>query len=62
MGQAAGRVIRTPTDTGTVWLLDERYARPGVRACVRALQAGWLVDTGPANQPENTFIFIAECT
>jgi DNA excision repair protein ERCC-2 len=30
--QAAGRVIRTPTDTGTVWLLDERYARPGVRA------------------------------
>lgn len=30
--QAAGRVIRTPTDTGTVWLLDERFARPGVRA------------------------------
>ena len=23
--QAAGRVIRTPTDTGVVLLLDERY-------------------------------------
>lgn len=38
--QAAGRVIRTPTDTGTVWLLDARYARPGVRAL---LPAWWSI-------------------
>jgi DNA excision repair protein ERCC-2 len=30
--QAAGRVIRTPQDRGTIWLLDERYAKPNVRA------------------------------
>ena len=29
--QAAGRVIRTPDDTGTVWLLDQRYTRAQVR-------------------------------
>ncbi|HRK39319.1 MAG TPA: ATP-dependent DNA helicase [Burkholderiaceae bacterium] len=29
--QAAGRVIRTTDDTGTVWLLDQRYTRPQVR-------------------------------
>lgn len=29
--QAPGRVIRTPDDTGTVWLLDQRYARHHVR-------------------------------
>ena len=39
--QAAGRVIRTPTDQGTVWLLDERYARPGVRAL---LPDWWILD------------------
>jgi len=30
--QAAGRVIRTTTDQGVVHLLDDRYARPEVRA------------------------------
>ncbi|MEN9627567.1 MAG: hypothetical protein RJA10_794 [Pseudomonadota bacterium] len=35
--QAAGRVLRTPEDTGWLWLLDERYRRPEVRA----LLPGW---------------------
>jgi len=30
--QAAGRVIRTPDDRGTVHLIDDRFARPEVRA------------------------------
>ncbi len=29
--QAAGRVIRTPTDTGAVFLIDERFAKSRVR-------------------------------
>lgn len=29
--QAAGRVIRTPSDRGTVVLIDDRYAKAGVR-------------------------------
>ena len=29
--QAAGRVIRTEEDRGTVWLMDDRYARSPVR-------------------------------
>ncbi|HMN94559.1 MAG TPA: helicase C-terminal domain-containing protein [Hydrogenophaga sp.] len=36
--QAAGRVIRTEQDHGTVWLLDDRYARAEVR---RWLPAWW---------------------
>ncbi len=28
--QAAGRVIRTESDRGTVWLIDDRFARPEV--------------------------------
>lgn len=36
--QAAGRVIRGEQDHGTVWLLDDRYARAEVR---RLLPAGW---------------------
>ena len=35
--QAAGRVIRTPEDRGVVVLLDDRFARPEVRA----LLPGW---------------------
>ena len=35
--QAAGRVIRTPDDRGTLWLLDQRFARREVRA----LLPGW---------------------
>lgn len=30
--QAAGRVIRTPDDTGTLYLIDERFGRADVRA------------------------------
>lgn len=29
--QAAGRVIRTTTDKGYVWLLDERYQQPNIK-------------------------------
>jgi Rad3-related DNA helicase len=35
--QAAGRVIRTPEDRGVVVLMDDRFARPEVRA----LLPGW---------------------
>lgn len=35
--QAAGRVIRTTTDVGTVYLIDDRYARPEVQG----LLPGW---------------------
>ena len=35
--QAAGRVLRTPDDRGWLWLLDQRYRRPEVRA----LLPGW---------------------
>lgn len=38
--QAAGRVVRTETDRGVVWLIDDRYARPAVR---RLLPAWWSV-------------------
>jgi Rad3-related DNA helicase len=39
--QAAGRVIRTETDRGGVWLIDDRFGRPEVRAL---LPAWWDVD------------------
>ncbi|MEK6294016.1 MAG: helicase C-terminal domain-containing protein, partial [Paraburkholderia tropica] len=38
--QAAGRVIRTERDSGVVHLLDDRFARPDVRAL---LPAWWEV-------------------
>jgi Rad3-related DNA helicase len=38
--QAAGRVIRTTSDTGTVHLIDDRFARPDIRAL---LPAWWHV-------------------
>ncbi|HKX44765.1 MAG TPA: ATP-dependent DNA helicase [Burkholderiaceae bacterium] len=34
--QAAGRVIRTATDTGTLYLIDERFGRAAVRALLPA--------------------------
>jgi DNA excision repair protein ERCC-2 len=43
--QAAGRVIRTETDRGSVYLIDDRYARADVR---RLLPAWWRIDTGRA--------------
>jgi Rad3-related DNA helicase len=39
--QAAGRVIRTEHDHGVVWLIDDRFGRPDVRAL---LPAWWDVD------------------
>ena len=38
--QAAGRVIRTEQDRGTVWLIDDRFARPEV---LELLPAWWHV-------------------
>jgi len=48
--QAAGRVIRTQTDKGVVYLIDDRFARPEVR---QLLPAWWDVQTAsrPAIQP-----------
>ncbi|MCC2972453.1 ATP-dependent DNA helicase [Massilia sp. IC2-476] len=43
--QAAGRVIRTETDRGVVWLIDDRFGRPDVRAL---LPAWWKVDAATA--------------
>ncbi len=34
--QAAGRVIRTREDRGVVWLIDDRFCRPEVRALLPA--------------------------
>jgi Rad3-related DNA helicase len=39
--QAACRVIRTEQDRGTVWLIDDRFARPDV---LELLPAWWEVD------------------
>ncbi|HYD74428.1 ATP-dependent DNA helicase [Ramlibacter sp.] len=43
--QAAGRVIRTREDRGTVFLIDDRFARAEVRAL---LPAWWRVETASA--------------
>lgn len=40
--QAAGRVIRTMADVGTVHLIDDRFARPEV---LRLLPSWWSVKT-----------------
>ena len=34
--QAAGRVIRTEQDRGVVWLIDDRFAQPGIRGLMPA--------------------------
>jgi Rad3-related DNA helicase len=39
--QAAGRVIRTPSDRGSVHLIDDRFARPEVR---RLLPPWWRIE------------------
>jgi DNA excision repair protein ERCC-2 len=39
--QAAGRVLRGPDDRGSVTLIDDRYARPDVRAL---LPAWWAIE------------------
>jgi DNA excision repair protein ERCC-2 len=43
--QAAGRVIRTREDRGTVLLIDDRFARPAVRAL---LPSWWRVQLEPS--------------
>ncbi len=47
VAQAAGRVIRSEADRGTVWLLDDRFASPQVR---QHLPAWWGLG-GPATSP-----------
>ena len=39
--QAAGRVIRTGTDRGTVWLMDDRFGQPRNR---RLLPGWWRIE------------------
>jgi DNA excision repair protein ERCC-2 len=46
--QAAGRVIRTPEDRGTVHLIDDRFARPEV---LRLLPNWWGVGQGGRGAP-----------
>ena len=46
--QAAGRVIRTEQDRGTVWLIDDRFARPDVLAL---LPQWWDVDVATGSGP-----------
>lgn len=41
--QAAGRVIRTPTDRGHLFLIDDRFGRPQVQ---RLLPVWWRLKTG----------------
>jgi DNA excision repair protein ERCC-2 len=41
--QAAGRVIRTTTDSGCVHLIDDRFAQPAIR---ELLPAWWQLSTG----------------
>jgi len=43
--QAAGRVIRTEQDRGVVWLIDDRFAQPGIRAL---MPAWWELDARAA--------------
>ncbi|MBC7499912.1 MAG: ATP-dependent DNA helicase, partial [Herminiimonas sp.] len=43
--QAAGRVIRTQSDRGIVYLIDDRFNRPEVRAL---LPGWWKVENAPA--------------
>lgn len=40
--QAAGRVIRTEQDRGVVWLIDDRFAQPGIRSL---MPAWWELDS-----------------
>jgi DNA excision repair protein ERCC-2 len=42
--QAAGRVIRNPSDRGVLHLIDDRFARPEV---LRLLPSWWRIDTFP---------------
>ncbi len=41
--QAAGRLIRSETDQGCIFLIDDRYTQPGIR---RLLPAWWSIASG----------------
>jgi DNA excision repair protein ERCC-2 len=43
--QAAGRVIRTPSDLGVLHLIDDRFTRPEV---LRLLPSWWRIGDGDA--------------
>jgi DNA excision repair protein ERCC-2 len=45
--QAAGRVIRTETDRGTIYLIDDRYARPEIQAL---LPSWWSISSAQPRQ------------
>ncbi|MGV7211428.1 helicase C-terminal domain-containing protein [Oxalobacteraceae bacterium A2-2] len=46
--QAAGRVIRTTSDRGTVYLIDDRFARPDIQ---QLMPAWWRVERAPVSAP-----------
>jgi Rad3-related DNA helicase len=46
--QAAGRVIRTATDRGVLYLIDDRYAQLKVR---KLLPLWWSIDMGRPSVP-----------
>jgi len=46
--QAAGRVIRTTTDRGVLYLIDDRYAHSNVR---KLLPHWWSIDANPNPLP-----------
>jgi DNA excision repair protein ERCC-2 len=48
--QAAGRVIRTATDRGVLYLIDDRYTDPQVR---RLLPQWWNIDATQPTQPSS---------
>jgi DNA excision repair protein ERCC-2 len=44
--QAAGRVLRSPADVGSIYLLDDRFCRPEVK---RLLPAWWRLEVSSAD-------------
>jgi DNA excision repair protein ERCC-2 len=48
--QAAGRVIRTPSDRGVLHLIDDRFARPEV---LRLLPTWWRIDACPPSHQQH---------
>jgi DNA excision repair protein ERCC-2 len=49
--QAAGRVIRTREDRGVLWLIDDRFDQPAIRAL---LPSWWDVQTGALRGSSDT--------
>ncbi len=54
--QAAGRVIRTKTDTGYLWLLDERFQQSDIK---RLLPDWWDIKNYRVNTEEDKPVFSA---